>query len=235
MPQTSARPKQKDAQSHNLLGQRLGRKGRDTRERIVAAMHHLLATCPDGQVTLTAVAREVGVGMTTLYLYFSDFSELLLAALEPVTIEAAELIEAHCHRWADDILYDECMGFLEAHYRFWAKHARILHLRNSLADAGDTRLLTNRRVMSHPAIECLARQLDIDGVDADLLGTEHAVVLITMVERMATITTDAKLGFAPVTLHQDASDAFVLRLLRAEAAIMALTIESFRHGALARR
>ncbi|WP_298692821.1 TetR/AcrR family transcriptional regulator [uncultured Sphingomonas sp.] len=234
MPQT-ALIDTSDRQSHNLLGQRLGRKGRDTRERVVAALHQLLATSPDVQPTLTAIAREAGVGMTTLYLYFSDLSELLLAALDPITREARLLIEQHCHRWSDDILHDECLTFLEAHYRFWAKHSRILHLRNSFADAGDPRLLANRRAMSNPAIECFAHQIGIDARQVETTGSEHAIVLLTMVERMATITTDANIGFAPVALHAGASDAFVLRLLEAEASIMALTIDGFRHGALGRR
>lgn len=234
MPQAAALTQPSEQRSHNLVGQRLGRKGRDTRERVIAALHCLLATCPEAQFTLTAVARQAGVGMTTVYLYFSDITELLLAALEPVTSEAARLIEQHCHRWSDDILQEECLLFVEAHYRFWAKHARILHCRNSFADAGEPRLLENRRTMSNPAIACLARQLDIQDSGNRAAGTEHAIVLLTMVERMATITTDANIGFAPVTLDSDTDDAFVPRLLRAEASILALTIDSFRHGALAR-
>lgn len=234
MPQTAALSVSNDRHSHNLLGQRLGRKGRDTRERVIGALYQLLAMCPETQLTLTAVAREAGVGMTTLYLYFADMGELLLAALEPVAVESTGLIEQHCHHWSDDILHDECLSFLEAHYRFWAEHARILHLRNSFADAGDRRLLENRRAMSNPAIACLARQIGIDSPEANNTGTEHAIVLLTMVERMATITTDANIGFAPVALHEGTSDAFVLRLLNAEASIMALTIDGFRHGTLGR-
>ncbi|MFT3966240.1 MAG: TetR/AcrR family transcriptional regulator, partial [Sphingobium sp.] len=68
--------------SLNLYGQRLGRKGRETRDRIISAANGLLARPEPVQVTLSAVAREASLGMTTLYLYFSDLTELLSAVLE---------------------------------------------------------------------------------------------------------------------------------------------------------
>ena len=69
------------AVSHNLVGQRLGRKGQATRERILDAMLRLLADAEGPPVTLTGVAREAGIGLSNLYLYFPDIGELLLAAL----------------------------------------------------------------------------------------------------------------------------------------------------------
>jgi AcrR family transcriptional regulator len=69
--------------SHNLVGQRLGKKGRDTRERILAATDRLLAGPPDTAISLSAVAREASLAMTTLYIYFNDLTELLLAVLDP--------------------------------------------------------------------------------------------------------------------------------------------------------
>ena len=52
--------------SHNLQGQKLGRKGRVTRERIIAAAEKLLAGPPGTPVTLSAVAREASLARTTL-------------------------------------------------------------------------------------------------------------------------------------------------------------------------
>src|SRR4051812_7547086 len=74
--------------SHNLNGQRLGRKGRLTRDRILVAANELLATPTDVPFSLSAVARQASLGMTSLYLYFTDLTELLLAILEPLMDEA---------------------------------------------------------------------------------------------------------------------------------------------------
>lgn len=68
------------ALSHNQLGQRIGRKGRDTRGRIIAAAERLLADRAGPPITLSAVAREASLGMTSLYSYFKDLSEAERAA-----------------------------------------------------------------------------------------------------------------------------------------------------------
>src|SRR3546814_11955977 len=60
--------------SHNLNGQKLGRKGRITRERILAAAIELIDS-PEEAVTLSAVARRASLGMTTLYNYFTRSEE----------------------------------------------------------------------------------------------------------------------------------------------------------------
>src|ERR1700740_1577328 len=123
-----------DSISRNLYGQRLGRKGRDTRDRIVTAADSLLARPEPVQITLSAVAREASLGMTTLYLYFSDLTELLLAVLEPVMITAEEAYLSRIRtRWDDERLGEECYEFMLAYHDFWARHTRILHLRNALA------------------------------------------------------------------------------------------------------
>src|SRR5579862_4458368 len=63
----------------NQVGQKLGRRGRLTRERILAATRELLDADPPQPLTLSAVARAAGLGMTSLYVYFKDLGELVLA------------------------------------------------------------------------------------------------------------------------------------------------------------
>ena len=75
-----------EAVSHNQVGQKLGRKGQQTRERILSAMLELLAEVDGPPVTLTAVAKEAKVRLPNLYLYFPDMGALLLAALERVMV-----------------------------------------------------------------------------------------------------------------------------------------------------
>lgn len=214
--------------SHNLLGQRLGRKGRDTRDRILGALPRVLADSSETPLSLTAIAREASIGMTTLYLYFADLPELLLAALEPLGAEADALRERFDNHWADDSLENKCAAFLQAHHMFWSKHSRLLHLRNSLADSGDARMLESRRAMSRPVLACLTRQMP-DRVKADgSRSANYAVVLMTMLERMATITTDANFTRDLTTPDGGGAEEFVADTLQAQARIIALTIRTLR-------
>jgi AcrR family transcriptional regulator len=177
--------------SHNLQGQRLGRKGRGTRERILAAAERLLAGPPDTPFSLSAVAREASLGMTTLYLYFSDLTELLLAVLEPIYASVEHLYQADLRRrWPDEELTGHCTRFVESYHSFWEQHSRILHLLVSLADAKDPRIMAHRSQVFRPVVNLLVVQMD--GEPGDIFTPTYGVAatLVTAIERLVTVSTD---------------------------------------------
>lgn len=208
--------------SHNLVGQRLGRKGLETRERIIRAALCLLEG-QDVPITLTAVAREAAVGMTTLYLYFPNLGDLVLAALMRVmdSAEAAYLDRLRAP-WPDERLVECCLDFLRAHLRFWRDHARVLHMRNSYADASDVRFLEYRNKASRPLLEALVLQLG--GSAGDLVRGHYATVLLTGFERLATVVTNANWQITAHDFDVVDNDAYIDALLQAEAEVMALAI-----------
>jgi len=177
--------------SRNLNGQKLGRKGRVTRERILAAAAELLEDPDSGPISLSAVARKASLGMTSLYLYFTDLTELLLAVLEPV-METAEqayvgLMRSH---WPDEELGERCREFMRAYFAFWYKHSRILHLRNTMSADQDQRMLRFRVASAQPVIDLLVMQMEDEQGRADSPVYAMASVLMTAIERGATVRTD---------------------------------------------
>ena len=188
--QTDARMGAVNAPKRNLMGQVLGRKGRDTRERILAATTRLLSS-DDEAISMSAVAREASLGMPTLYLYFTDLTELLLAVLEPIMESAqAAYVDLLKTRWQDENLEPHCLAFVEAYYEFWRQHARILHLRNSMADANDTRMRRHRVAGTAPVRDLLLKQMEAQDADKDSQVYASATVAITGVERIITVATD---------------------------------------------
>lgn len=189
--------------SHNLNGQRLGRKGRETRERIVRAAVEALNEEGEEPFTLSAVARRVSLGMSSLYNYFTDLSELMAAVLDAVMVSASEtyLAELGSH-WPDDEIADRCGQFWQSYAEFWSRHAAILHQRNRMSDAGDERMLACRVDAGQPLMDGLARQLqsgDARKPNADELAT--ASVLATMMERTVTVQSQPNYRkFTPATL-----------------------------------
>lgn len=180
--------------SRNLNGQRLGRKGRDTRARIIAAAAELVADDSDIPVTLSAVARRCSLGMTSLYVYFNDLTELLIAVLEPVAAADEEaLVSRLRQRWPDDELGRECRAFVEAYHAYWQKHARLLHMRNSMADAHDRRMMEHRVAAAQPIILLLAAQMGARETAAQSPPFAMASMLMTGLERAATVWTDTTL------------------------------------------
>lgn len=213
------------ALSHNLNGQRLGRKGRDTRARILAATNELLAGSIDTPITLSAVARQASLGMTSLYLYFNDLTELLLAVLEPLTADAEESYLRHLReRWPDDNLNAHCLEFVTAIHGFWHRNSTILHLRNSMADQRDKRMMEQRVRSAQPVILMLVTQMDQDPAVPDTLAAGMATVLYTGIERVVTVATDRILP----TVLPGAFSPNVRNFLRAEARLLELVIREFR-------
>ncbi len=183
------------AVSRNLNGQRLGRKGRDTRDRILAAAAELVAQPGEGPVSLSAVARKASLGMTSIYVYFNDLTELLLAVLEPVAADAEmAFIGAMRRRWPDETLAERCMEFVVSYHAFWERHSRILHLRNSLSDQHDDRMMLSRVEFARPVIALLVEQMDGDPADVASPAGAMAAMLMTGLERAATVATDRDLS-----------------------------------------
>jgi AcrR family transcriptional regulator len=177
--------------SHNLNGQRLGRKGKGTRERILTACAALLADPEETPLSMSAVARRADLGMTSLYNYFADLTELLLAVLEPVMATAEEGFLAILREpWPDGDIGVHCHAFLEAYFAFWSRHSRLLHLRNAMADSRDERMLIHRVHSTQPLIALFVTQMGGDGADMASPLRGMATVLMTGIERTVTVATD---------------------------------------------
>lgn len=230
------RPKAKttgrSATTHNLVGQRLGRKGQETRDRIIAAMTRLLAVEDDAQITLSAVAREASLGMSTLYLYFPDMGELALAVLRRTLAEGEPGSTEYLHEfWPDSHLSERVLRFTQTFFAFWEQHARLLQIRNSFADSRDLRFVRLRQKMSSPVRAMLTRQMCVQPGECDAIYEDCATVMLTGLERVATIVINP--DFATLSGFESAEERmlYVERLAIAEARLIEALIRDMRRQA----
>lgn len=213
----------------NQVGQKLGRKGLLTRERILAATRELLAAEPPQPLTLSAVARAAGLGMTSLYVYFKDLGELVLALLEPVMASSEDAyVRLVRQRWNDETLAECTQTFVFAFHGFWREHSRLLHLRNAMADQRDERMTEQRIAMARGVINLLGQQMDAPA--SRDTGTEYdlASVLFTGLERVVTIATDQDLQ---ATFPPTIRPRFRGATLEQQARVLALAIADERRMA----
>jgi len=215
--------------SHNLQGQRLGRKGRDTRDRILLATTRLLyCERRETPISMSAVAREASLGMTSLYNYFKDLSELLGALLEGVMASAEDAYLAPLRRrWDDGELATRCYEFVRGYQTFWETHSYLLHLRNAMSDKSDPVMTRHRIKSTQPIIGLIVEQMDGDPLAPRSRAFAMATVLMIGIERSVTISTDNDL---PVKMAQNIKhddDHF----LRPCARLMEMAIRDMRtHG-----
>lgn len=224
-PPVSAVPPADEEVSYNLNGQKLGRKGRDTRDRILAAAAELLADPEYETISMSAVARKASLGMTSLYNYFADLTELLIAVLEPVMAESEDAFLGMLReRWPDEELGERCYAFLHAYYDFWNRNTRLLHLRNAMADSRDQRMLVHRVKATQPIIALLVEQMDGDPEDRNAPQLGMATVLMTGIERTVTVSTD----YAYTTLFGQNRRREPDHYLRPEARLLEMAIRDTR-------
>lgn len=217
--------------SHNLSGQKLGRKGRDTRDRILAAANELLADPAHPPVTLSAVARMVPLGMTSLYNYFDDLTELLVALLEPIMATAEEDYLGHVRaRWPDGELGQHCQDFVRDYYAFWCKHSRILHLRNSMSEGGqDARMARHRIASGLPMVRLFTLQMDADPDAMEAPAYAMATALFTGIDRLVAVRTTNVWSIPQNSAYNPKME----NQLRAEARLLELAIRDGRETAIA--
>ena len=211
--------------SHNLTGQRLGRKGRDTRERIIGVALEIVADPSGAAITLSEVARRASLRIGSLYRYFSDLTELVLAMLSPVMATAEDAYIGRLRtRWSDEQLGARAYEFVCAYHSFWVQHSSLLHLRNSMSDRKDERMMIHRIRSAQPVMLLMIEQMDGDLTKPGSPAFSMATALMTGLERVATVTTDASLPAivrAPVWERRET-------LLRAEGRLLELGIRDYR-------
>lgn len=228
-PAGEARPRTR-ADARNLAGQRMGRKGRDTRARILAAATELLAGPAEVPLSLSAVARQASLSMTTLYLYFGDMTALTLALLVPTMAEAEEAYLRHLRApWGDEALGSHCQRFVTAFHGFWHRNAAVLHLRNSLGDQRDRRATLARVEAAMPVVALLVAQMGHDPDEAGSAAKGMATVLYTGIERVVTVATDPIMP----TLFPGEFAPNVRSFLRSEARLLEVGIRELRLAGVA--
>lgn len=200
----------------NKAGQKLGRKGLETRTRLLAATRALLERAPQTKLNPSKIAREADLASQTFYLYFADVEEALLI----LCAEAAEDIEpavAAFNRAGTSGDTDGVYEFVQAYYDFWDRHRAIFALRNYYSDNDEPRFVELRTACSMPVIDAITNRLHISGGITPSQALARAVVIFSAVDRMA-----ARAHVMAAADHRILSNA---DLMRAEADVLSLILE----------
>lgn len=143
--------------SVNKQGQVLGRKGMETRKRLMTATRRLLFTHPLVDITAVAIAKAAGTSSASFYMYFDDVQDVLyalgLTAGEDM-VNVSSLLE---HPWDSQRFEEEALLLIEGFNGVWSRHREVLRYRNLEADRGDPRFEELRMNTYIPFIERFAK------------------------------------------------------------------------------
>lgn len=143
----------------NKQGQTLGRKGLESRAKLMDAARRLLETHSPVEVTAVAIAAEAGTSPASFYMYFDDTKDILYALSEVAGEAMAAIHPIFDEPWVGTNLEERAMSVVQAIAQVWDEHRQILRFRNMEADRGDPRFEALRMDTYIPFIERFAQRI----------------------------------------------------------------------------
>lgn len=118
-------------------GRTPGRRGRATRDRLLATLEELLASTGYRQLRVVDVARAAGTSPATFYQYFTDVDQAILVLGERIMADASDLAAHVDDDWDDGGATARRIvtEFLE----FWEEHRSVLRVIDLATEEGDLR------------------------------------------------------------------------------------------------
>lgn len=143
----------------NKQGQTLGRKGQETRAKLMEATRHLLEYQSPVELTAVSIATEAGTSPASFYMYFDDTKDILFALSEVAGQDMAAIHAIFDEPWTLENVEEHAHKVVDAFNDVWAKHRQILRFRNMEADRGDPRFEELRMNTYVPFIERFAQRI----------------------------------------------------------------------------
>ena len=166
-------------------GRPLGKRGAETRRRLIEATGKLLESNGLRDLRVVDIARAVGTSPATFYQYFRDVEDAVLALASEAAADLSPVSRALAEPWTDR----SARRIVEAFVASWDAHRTVLRVRNLAAQEGDQRFRTARNASLRPITEALAARVAesqrAGRVSPDVSPIAAASALVAMTERVA--------------------------------------------------
>lgn len=200
----------------NKQGQALGRKGAESRRRLLDATLSLIAVESVHKLSASKIARAASMASQSFYLYFKDIDEILLTLAKEAAEELVD-VEAVLRNAGSETPPEQLSAiFVDAYSRYWDRHRAILNARNYIADSGNMDFLRVRQEVTMPIIHAIADRImaaQRKGSMTRATSVARAVIIYLAMERIAARSN---------AVQYSATDSENAELLRAEVDILAL-------------
>lgn len=164
------------ANATNLLGQKMGRKGRETRQKIMDATIELLKTSSYKDLSVSEIATEAELSNATFYVYFKDVEEVIYACLLSAALDHGELFKVLDAEWNSENLREQVSRFVGIYNELWDKYRIELRVRNLEADQGNLRFLNLKIESNREMLQKLGKKIAL--LNPDLEHPHQVAVVI---------------------------------------------------------
>ena len=162
-----------------------GRRGRQTRDRLLDATAAMLETQSYRDLSVVDVARSVGTSPATFYQYFADVEAAILVLAGRMVEDGDRLRVAVAEAsWTGRAARESAEALVDQFLSFWRTHGAVLRVVDLAIAEGDQRFRAIRNELLGPITEGLR------DAAADLGRTDHdpsaaGAVLVSMLAHVA--------------------------------------------------
>ena len=172
-----------------LDGRALGRRGAQTRRRLLDATAELLETHGIRDLRIVDIARAVGSSPATFYQYFRDVEEAVLVLAEEAGNEIAPLAARLEPPWDSEHGLDDARALVDGFVDYWDRHRAVLRTRNLAAQEGDERFREVRHRTLRAFVIGLRDKISASRaagrVVEEMSPAAASAAMVALIERMA--------------------------------------------------
>ena len=167
-----------------LDGRSLGRRGAQTRARLLDATARLLEDNGLRELRVVDIARAVDLSPATFYQYFADVEAAVLALSIAVGEETSTLAGLLAEDWSRPDGLTFARRLVEDFIANWDEHRAVLRTRNLAAQEGDDRFRAVRNDSLRPLTEGIGAKVAARQ-ESGLSPYAAGAAMVSMLERMA--------------------------------------------------
>jgi AcrR family transcriptional regulator len=177
-----------------LDGRALGKRGVQTRRRLLDASGELLETHGIRDLRVVDIARAVGTSPATFYQYFRDVEHAVLTLAAEVGDEVLPLARLVDEPWEGAHGLDAARALVDGFVTYWDNHRAILRTRNLAAQEGDARFREVRNRTLGEFTSRFTNKIEVaqarGEVSEAISPVAAAAALVALIERMAAFHRD---------------------------------------------
>ena len=171
-------------------GRRPGRRGRETRERLLECAAERLEKASYRDIKVTDIARCAQTSPATFYQYFESVEDAIFALAEDMASEGESLTEHVQHaNWRGKAAGESALGLVDGFLHLWEEHRAVLRVVDLATLEGDNRFYSIRTTfLNHVtlALRDVIERFKADGRHPpDLDSMAHASSVVSMLAHAA--------------------------------------------------
>ena len=163
-----------------------GRRGRATRQKLLACTAEMLRTTSYRSVKVIDIAREAGTSPATFYQYFADVEAAILVLAQEMALDGQRLVRLVAEgTWKGRAGYGTALELTDAFFDFWDLHRPVLRVVDLATEEGDNRFRNIRVQLLNAVTTELAGVVSRFQADGRNLGVDPMAQGGTLVTTLA--------------------------------------------------